>query len=1787
MDATQAISDAILESEEEENEENENRRGSPLAKLCILKNPHVPEAELPLFLGDNVLGRDPSLCTLPMAASSVSKQHATICISVYRRRGARCDVDMEALVWDLGSMNGTRKGRLKLTPNVRYALSEGDSLVLADIPCQYVRWGGVSSQDDMKIPGCVLSGVKGTFPDAPGGKQGDTDRGSKRGVNSGAKATKTPVRGSFLSFEQTPTQPKGCLVPDSDSDSDGERDGGGIGHQKTRVSDSDSHISSPNSSAFLSPSNKIVPESEDESPVTLSFSSQPSRHVSFNTEKSDVCVERNRSPNDETDGKGGTASKDSGQNQNGESNVTFREDESLVSTPEVSREAIPDFNMDSDTDVEAEEEGVPAEPLSFNTSQRADQRSDEPSEAHSDETTKPAHVASGIQPEDIIIDSDTDDDDDDVSDAVIKASSFQDAHTADAASSVQLKDFHLDSDTDVEEEIKSNLNPAAAAGDPSVAAATAESSSPAAAGPDLDILSDSDTDMEEDCLLVKPLVTADPSEVSGKAPGALESDSDEDTDVDEPCVTHAGDSPAELRVDGDASAEDQEEDAEEAGEDHIPHLPLVPTLQNYSTPVQVSGEVEDLETQAFTSTPSGLFRCPALNPAVPLSSDSPEDEDYAEAETQPFVLQTRDRQTAADPKPSSAPEPKADDPRGSFQLGLSDSRHRALATENTQAYVSADGRVNLEETQAYEATSNLDATQAYEEEEEPVRDSEESETKVCVNLALEATQAYVSDSCDDSDEDKRQDAAPTETTELTDHSSALATAETQPVPSFEEESLEIRNPVCSVQSVETKERDPAQPREKHLFEAETQPMCMTDTEEGDDEDSTAPLQLQEDPTEPQTCSPSALAETQPMHVDEGENDDDSVPLKAKRLSVEEEESQRLGGSDAYVAETQPVFVSEDDDEGDWGPRRREAKPPQLEEEQTRPQISSDVSSRPEDPGEENDSEILVVPRKRKAKQLHIEDESQQLLSSAETQPTRGEDVEAGPQGGEAMPLQRDEGQINPSTEVAGVDKHDHKDAVTAKQHDLKETTVSAEADPPSVSNSRQTRARLRGKEDADGSASTKRRTRQESKTLPSTRGSRGKAVTQSEEDVKQCKQARGRKNTRRQEDEEDDNKIIAAKEAIKGQKEGNLEQDEKESERMHASVTKEKQEWVEQERRNQGELKNKEKASAERLQGGELEESEGKRDEEEKLNVSARPRRSARKTAPCAAGPEQPSTISTREDFAARRTRSHSNSSNSVSSERSASSVSAQESRGRGRGEKRSSEALQTPVTRSSRRRTTATVAPIEKGREAVRSEISTCSESPQNRARGCRQRGKGRKTVSDLQNSTERVGKTGRAEELSSEVLPMGDEDKGDAQQPATSRGQQRVGTNAKHQSHQEEESVEEKSPLPKRRTGGRGHVEEPVALSVSEEGRNKRKGRKSELEVNIKADGASVFKGKALKATEREEGKDERIEESSSTVQVRRTSRASSAQVKKNAKEPPPGEPVEDGETMEVQAAERRTRVRTANKEEVKEGGTSASSMKQEAPATPDSRVSRKRRASSDSSPLAKTPRSSSGSPAAIGRLRAGSQSYKVLFTGVVDEGGERELARLGGGMAKGVADMNCLVTDKVRRTVKFLCAVAKGVPVVTTDWLEKSGKAGSFLPTDVFVVKDPEQEKKFSFCLQESLRTARSRRLLQGYEIHVTKSVKPEPVHMKDILSCSGATFLSKMPSSHKPQTVVISCEEDWRLCGPAVSASLPVVSTEFILTGILQQKLDFHTHALSPSSAANSQPAGDRGRTRRKT
>lgn len=198
-----------------------------------------PCLEVPLFLGENVLGRDGNACTVPLPSPSISKQHATISISLYRSRG---ESHLEALVWDLGSLNGTRKGRLKLTPNVRYALVAQDGLVLADIPCQYVSCSAdtVAARHNFQTPGSRSSLADARLTDASNEKGSGTNGGSEKServpdakVSSPVlKDTKNPpMRTICLSFEQTPTQPQSTLVPESESDE--EREGRTNRRQKT------------------------------------------------------------------------------------------------------------------------------------------------------------------------------------------------------------------------------------------------------------------------------------------------------------------------------------------------------------------------------------------------------------------------------------------------------------------------------------------------------------------------------------------------------------------------------------------------------------------------------------------------------------------------------------------------------------------------------------------------------------------------------------------------------------------------------------------------------------------------------------------------------------------------------------------------------------------------------------------------------------------------------------------------------------------------------------------------------------------------------------------------------------------------------------------------------------------------------------------------------------------------------------------------------------------------------------------------------------------------------------------------------------------------------------------------------------------------------------------------------------------------------------------------------------------------------------------------------------------
>lgn len=87
--------------------------------------------------------------------------------------------------------------------------------------------------------------------------------------------------------------------------------------------------------------------------------------------------------------------------------------------------------------------------------------------------------------------------------------------------------------------------------------------------------------------------------------------------------------------------------------------------------------------------------------------------------------------------------------------------------------------------------------------------------------------------------------------------------------------------------------------------------------------------------------------------------------------------------------------------------------------------------------------------------------------------------------------------------------------------------------------------------------------------------------------------------------------------------------------------------------------------------------------------------------------------------------------------------------------------------------------------------------------------------------------------------------------------------------------------------------------------------------------------------------------------------------------------------------------------------------------------------------------------------------------------------------------------LVTDKVRRTYKFLCALAQGVPIVSIDWLKESASIGRFLEWENYILKDPAAEAKFGFRLRKSLEKAKQKKLLDGYTVVLTPGVAPPPV------------------------------------------------------------------------------------------
>lgn len=192
------------------------------------------------------------------------------------------------------------------------------------------------------------------------------------------------------------------------------------------------------------------------------------------------------------------------------------------------------------------------------------------------------------------------------------------------------------------------------------------------------------------------------------------------------------------------------------------------------------------------------------------------------------------------------------------------------------------------------------------------------------------------------------------------------------------------------------------------------------------------------------------------------------------------------------------------------------------------------------------------------------------------------------------------------------------------------------------------------------------------------------------------------------------------------------------------------------------------------------------------------------------------------------------------------------------------------------------------------------------------------------------------------------------------------------------------------------------------------------------------------------------------------------------------------------------------------------------------------------------------------------------RVLFTGMSDPNLDTVIKELGGTIADSPQDCTVLVTDKVRRTVKMLCAVAQGKPIVSPIWIVKSKAAGHFLNPWQHLIVDREAEKKYNFQLHKVLTECKQHCTLEGYSVYITSSVnQPSIPEVRTIIESCRAKVLEKVPSKWPEKSFVISCIEDKSVWKKLERKSVlpPVVASETLLSGIFNNHINFNYHRLS--------------------
>ena len=197
--------------------------------------------------------------------------------------------------------------------------------------------------------------------------------------------------------------------------------------------------------------------------------------------------------------------------------------------------------------------------------------------------------------------------------------------------------------------------------------------------------------------------------------------------------------------------------------------------------------------------------------------------------------------------------------------------------------------------------------------------------------------------------------------------------------------------------------------------------------------------------------------------------------------------------------------------------------------------------------------------------------------------------------------------------------------------------------------------------------------------------------------------------------------------------------------------------------------------------------------------------------------------------------------------------------------------------------------------------------------------------------------------------------------------------------------------------------------------------------------------------------------------------------------------------------------------------------------------------RTSSSASTPIHATHRTGTKpnkSPHSTVHTRSSSSSSPILlFTAVDHTSYNADIERLQGTITTDPLVATHLVTNKVRRTDKFLIAYSVTPHLQSLQWFERSLQSGLWEDEEAGRLVDKEAETKWDFKLTE--RRVRSE-WMNGWQVWCSDSVVPTRASMKGIVKAAGGRMRDagvdgkKGREAEKEKVIVIGCEEDEAAC-----------------------------------------------------